>query len=285
MKKIIATVLAMVMALALCSTAFAAPATYDKAYNEKGKDITAGATYTVTTDAATYDKASGSGKVETKIVNWGSGDHYYVQSTKADYDLKLTSDTQADLYLTEVVNMGRYECKAAAFTAIGTKCGQYDGVTTAKYYTNTNKYMSKDDVVLFRESDAATTNILVDGKLVKAAPVDATKTLDDLTNPHDWKAASYDKDGKALTFKCAECGTVATVYKTEDAAWAAGVNTVEVFKGYVLGYNFNAENAGSTTNGAKPSPKTFDAGIALYAAMALTSVAGSAVVIGKKKEF
>ena len=42
--------------------------------------------------------------------------------------------------------------------------------------------------------------------------------------------------------------------------------------------------AGSTT-GTKPSPKTFDAGIALYAAMALTSVAGSAVVIGKKKEF
>ena len=284
MKKIIATVLAMVMALALCSTAFAAPATYDKAYNEKGKDITAGATYTVTTDAATYDKTSGSGKVETKIVNWGSGDHYYVQSTKADYDLKLTSDTQADLYLTEVVSMGRYECKAAAFTAIGTKCGQYDGVTTSKYYTNTNKYMAKDDVVLFRESDASTAvNVLVDGKLVKVTYVGK---LDDLTNPHDWKAASYDKDGKALTFKCAECGTVATVYKTEDAAWAAGVNTVEVFKGYVLGYNFNAENAGSTTTtGSKPSPKTFDAGIALYAAMALTSVAGSAVVIGKKKEF
>ena len=35
----------------------------------------------------------------------------------------------------------------------------------------------------------------------------------------------------------------------------------------------------------KPSPKTFDAGIAMYVGMALTSVAGSAVVIGKKKEF
>ena len=34
-----------------------------------------------------------------------------------------------------------------------------------------------------------------------------------------------------------------------------------------------------------PSPKTFDAGIAMYVGMALTSVAGSAVVIGKKKEF
>ena len=47
--------------------------------------------------------------------------------------------------------------------------------------------------------------------------------------------------------------------------------------------------SGNVTNGTatenKPSPKTFDAGIAMYVGMALTSVAGSAVVIGKKKEF
>ena len=40
-----------------------------------------------------------------------------------------------------------------------------------------------------------------------------------------------------------------------------------------------------TATGNTPSPKTFDAGIAMYVGMALTSVAGSAVVIGKKKEF
>ena len=40
-----------------------------------------------------------------------------------------------------------------------------------------------------------------------------------------------------------------------------------------------------TTNGNANSPKTFDAGVAMYAGMALMSVAGSAVVIGKKKEF
>lgn len=34
-----------------------------------------------------------------------------------------------------------------------------------------------------------------------------------------------------------------------------------------------------------PSAKTFDAGIAVYAALALTSVTGTAIVIGKKKEF
>ena len=41
----------------------------------------------------------------------------------------------------------------------------------------------------------------------------------------------------------------------------------------------------STGTNSKPSPKTFDAGIAMYVGMALTSVASSAVVIGKKKEF
>ena len=40
-----------------------------------------------------------------------------------------------------------------------------------------------------------------------------------------------------------------------------------------------------STGTTNKSPKTFDAGIAMYVGMALTSVAGSAVVIGTKKEF
>lgn len=49
-------------------------------------------------------------------------------------------------------------------------------------------------------------------------------------------------------------------------------------------YRSKRINTGVDTNEAT-SPKTFDAGVALYVGMALTSVAGSAVVIGKKKEF
>ena len=48
------------------------------------------------------------------------------------------------------------------------------------------------------------------------------------------------------------------------------------------------EEAGKTTDTTKDgvnSAKTFDAGIAMYVGMSLLSVAGSAVVIGKKKEF
>ena len=53
--------------------------------------------------------------------------------------------------------------------------------------------------------------------------------------------------------------------------------------GQLIGWNYNVPNAGTTTTNG--SPKTFDAGIAMYPGMALMSVAGSAVVIGKKKEF
>ena len=49
-------------------------------------------------------------------------------------------------------------------------------------------------------------------------------------------------------------------------------------------YKISASTTTPSTDTNK-SPKTFDAGIAMYVGMALTSVAGSAVVIGKKKEF
>ena len=285
MKKIIATVLAMVMALALCSTAFAADPEYTKAYNKKGNEITAGATYTVKSDAATYNKTTGEGSVAAKKVTWDGGTtyKYYVESTKADYDLKLTASGRSDLYLSKVADSGKYMCKAVAFKAIGDKCGQLDADTTDTYYTNSGKYMGKDDARYFVADSDGLKNVLVDGKLVA---VSATIYDDDDLNQHEWEAASYNKDNTVATYKCTECGTVATVYKTKDAAVAAGMNTVEVLSnGDIIGYNFTAAGASGSTSGAKPSPKTFDAGIAMYVGMALTSVAGSAVVIGKKKEF
>ena len=55
--------------------------------------------------------------------------------------------------------------------------------------------------------------------------------------------------------------------------------------GTVYVVKLGAENPSTDASGTTTSPKTFDAGIAMYVGMALTSVAGSAVVIGKKKEF
>ena len=289
MKKIIATVLAMVMALALCTTAFAANPKYTKAYTNDGTEYVAvtGSEYEVATDAAvSYNKTTGAGELKTFTVSncTIAAGKDYIEATAADYDLKLTADGRAPLYLSEVAYGGAYVCKAVAFTAIGEKCEQYNGDTSDKYFVNSGNYMSDDTAVLFVKSETGSVNVLVNGELVR---VNVVGVLDNVTVPHDWKAASYDKDNKVATYKCDDCGTVATVYKTKDAAKAAGAGTVTTFGGNVIGYTYNVPGAGASgsTTGTKPSPKTFDAGIALYAAMALTSVAGSAVVIGKKKEF
>ena len=94
----------------------------------------------------------------------------------------------------------------------------------------------------------------------------------------DWT----DKDKDAV-------GKLSKIYysKPNDAATllnAAGKDiNLAANSGYY--YVLTEKAASTTTNTNKPSPKTFDAGIAMYVGMALTSVAGSAVVIGKKKEF
>ena len=272
MKKIIATVLAMVMALALCTTAFAAGVEY----SFTKADGTPAGKAVVNTVEGQYkaSKDDSYNKVDGYVSNYDGADHYFVKADKSDYTYKLTADGKADLYVTEVASLF-FKAKAVEFTNIGEKCGQLDGSKSKTYYKAT--WEDGDDTVTayYVKADNGDTQLLVDGKLVKA---NGTAGLVD----HVWKAASYDKDDNVTTYKCKECGTVATVYKTKDAAEAAGCKVVEIYKGEVLGYG--AAATGTKTDGTT-SPKTFDAGIAMYVGMALTSVAGSAVVIGKKKEF
>ena len=126
-------------------------------------------------------------------------------------------------------------------------------------------------------------NVLVDNKLVAV-----TVLGDDLELvAHEWEATKYDKNDNATQYTCKNCKTVATVYPSKDAATADGKKNVAVLdNGDIIGFNFTAKGANaSTATDGKGSPKTFDAGVAMYAGMALMSVAGSAVVIGKKKEF
>ena len=281
MKKIIATVLAMVMALALCTTAFAASAVvYTKAYNNKGEDITdVHEGFKVESISATKTNAAGYLVTCTESGNpsWG----YKVAATAADYTLKLTADGRAPLYLKDAPN-GKLEYVATGkvYTNIGDKCEQLDVADTSLTYyvvtdedTNTNTY--------YVAKDNAGTNLLVDSKLVAVDKLTVNDVNQGLTK-HQWKVASYAKDDTVATYKCKECGTVATVYKTVEAAEAAGATMTDTKDGYVIGWVNGKTTPSTDTN---KSPKTFDAGIAMYVGMALTSVAGSAVVIGKKKEF
>ena len=93
------------------------------------------------------------------------------------------------------------------------------------------------------------------------------------------------ENGKVIPTEavCGICGSKSTaIYETGKAPAGSKVETLNGVTGYVVVPNGTATTPSTDKN---TSPKTFDAGIAMYVGMALTSVAGSAVVIGKKKEF
>lgn len=269
MKKIIATVLAMVMALALCVTAFAAPTTAKKAYDNKGNELPG--TYEYELVKAVSDKKVDGGSIKHYVVN---GTAYYVAADASSYDLKLTSDGKAPLYLSEI-DVYEYDYKATEFKAIGEKCGQLDLDEGVKGYV-VETVAGK--TLYFEGDESGHVALLVNGEIVMATAATPVE--------HTWKASAFDKDGNATEYKCKTCGTVAKVYKTVEAAEKAGMTeTTTTASGDLIGWNYKVPGAGTTSTTTNGSPKTFDAGIAMYAGMALMSVAGSAVVIGKKKEF
>ena len=300
MKKIIATVLAMVMALALCTTAFAAPVTgytgYSRGGNKLMADDTNAESFSVEAHEATFNKATGAGNVAYYTVSNATaanpdynGD--YIKADKTDFDLQLTKAGASTLYLKHVNDGAVYVAKVEAFTKIGDKCGQLDVDADGTYYVNTSKYtftsnnVTKDaGEVYFMASDATgAVYVLLNGKLVSVTLADEQTLVG-----HTWVAV--EKDGKVVSYKCSDCGTVASIYKTYAAAKASGLKNVEAFvnddgETIYLAYTDGKTDTTKPTDTNKPSPKTFDAGIAMYVGMALTSVAGSAVVIGKKKEF
>ena len=103
----------------------------------------------------------------------------------------------------------------------------------------------------------------------------ATQTADEYWSLTRWTPNDNVVPNKVVLF--VDDDEADTMEFTLDAAeWADLPGTVRP--------SSNVTHYGTATEN-RPSPKTFDAGIAMYVGMALTSVAGSAVVIGKKKEF
>ena len=296
MKKIIATVLAMVMALALCSTAFAAAdvtvtakavmptngkTVYYTVQNDTVKDIT------LTLKTATAPKLNSDNQQTNKAnvayyvvpqVGTFTGGNYVVASSLADADLVVYSTCTKDgtasgilYYLAKTDAF--YEGTGTVFTNFGTKCGQvnlsgYDKTET--YYTS-NGVNQKG---IYMANDEGAITLMVNGKLVKVSEVAVNKA--DITVKH--APIPTVENNKVVGYTCSICGTKA-IKAPNYASIPDGAQIIPNTNWY-----FPAA-AASTTTTTTSSPKTFDAGIAMYVGMALTSVAGSAVVIGKKKEF
>ena len=279
MKKIIATVLAMVMALALCTTAFAA--TYSDAYqwdngwtkyDLNGKSIA----YTSPTEVKTDGKVT-SGTVGYYTVQGVTGNLVEVAKADATFQMKVDGVVK---YLAP--------CTYTEYTAVGTsvkagtKCGDYDKDTYGS-----NKLVKVEDD-LYVVADDGVTKILLNGSVVPANKVENPVIVDHQWATIEGKIVLDEDDLEELaevkgTVVCKACNTKATV--TNDKATIPTDATVMEVTDGVWMFWAKGTTAGTTTSTTASSPKTFDAGIAMYVGMALTSVAGSAVVIGKKKEF
>ena len=276
MKKIIATVLAMVMALALCTTAFAATGDtvegYLKGTNVGASEVKTTLTYTGNTDPKTTDGKTVAG-VYAHYTEATYGDFIVVNSL-ADATAVLYSDEACKnviMYLGQVEVVSYFTGKV--YNDFADVCGKFDKPAnydaTKTYYTYEDNGTTKLAVAA-GSSETADKLLTVDGKVVRVVTLVATKV--------QHTAVPTVKDGKITGYTCSKCKAVA-VEAPNYASIPAGADTTNLTGNW---YWTTATTPSTDTN---KSPKTFDAGIAMYVGMALTSVAGSAVVIGKKKEF
>ena len=296
MKKIVALVLSLVMALSLCTVAFADVSkwttnesydfdTYDE-YNQK-----TGENYKLTFHAAKAPTSTELGN----IAYWEDGTTCYTMSNTyvKDFD-KVVKVHNADVkvgeqnkkdpsYFLTAVDAVSYKYTGSLFTGWGTKCGQYaepDDADVVDYLT----FTMDDETVVYPALETANEaygnwGVLVDGVVYTAAAPKQT------TIAHNWVASAYDKKtGEATEYTCNICKTKAVVLADAYDPAGNGKTVEKLNDGTLIAFTYTPGQTTPAKDGVN-SAKTFDAGVAMYVGMSLLSVAGGAVVIGKKKEF
>ena len=280
MKKIIATVLAMVMAMALCVTAFAVNYT-DGFYfaNNKWNKIDlskVSVSYTNPSETKTDGKVVSAKIGYYTLKETGKKDVVLVEVDKDDATYQITADSTVKYLAVSNGNQDQaYTLTGTALTS-STKCGKVDFKTNgvSELYTAGGKYYVPGTGAY----------MLVDGQVIAVAEKTVT------VNPHHFEIKTGATDAKGVvtgTAKCKDCDQTATLTNDKNSIPKNAKTEVVTFDGKACWLYWTEKDtpAAGTTTTANGSPKTFDAGIAMYAGMALMSVAGSAVVIGKKKEF
>ncbi len=292
MKKIIATVLAMVMALALCTVAFAAT-TETKVDTTGYSLLKVEDNSTVTMSADEFTKTVTDAKVVTsgsKTTTTYYADKYVIDSATyyacdaAIATHKLVKGTTVVFLIvstdTNAANFADGTDKVAtAFIEAKDEDDQTCGDVVEDSYTIEGKNYPSD----------GTSVAVLNGKFVTYDATEETETVEHVFTKAESKTSGYfttDTKGVVNTVKCETCGKSFSVVKSIDKTYTGSVVETTAFDGtkYILTGTATA-TSDSTKTDTNTSPKTFDAGIAMYVGMALTSVAGSAVVIGKKKEF
>ena len=297
MKKIVALVLSLVMALSLATVAFAADEYTLTIFDKDAEDR-----YTVATSVkAKLVKADYDDDEEYGWVDYYEGDdncNYAVvtDAKKAEFAVK---DGDKTVYIKNVTGkeFGEifYDVEAKKVDKVY-KWNCETGVHAAGYLDEDNTlYVKADD-----KWDADTDYAVLVGKEIIKVYVSA----DVKPGTHVLTKVGTTDNRQVNEYKCVVCNKLfygtqdPAVAKDEDSNYFAydGKAVADATYGYVTVPEFTKlvdENLyvwakdGETTKPANGvnSPKTFDAGIAMYVGMSLLSVAGGAVVIGKKKEF
>lgn len=303
MKKIVALVLSLVMAMSLCTVAFAANV---KAY---AKDMVTGKIDTkIGVEAKKIpakEDAQGYGWVEYYVAKDGSATYIVCDKDDADFAIYtnngFTTWVRSDL--TEDYAWYEFSVTAQKATDKKATCDKAHFLDDGYLDKNGNFYVEADDALngvnsyrvksgnkVITVYDAVANFNYIAASHIFGEPKANDKTgYDEVTCLVCKGVFAATSDEAVLTKnKVAIKATFAydaedahDVYTENDYSWNWGDKFADSYD-YV--WSLKAGTAAGTKDGVN-SAKTFDAGIAMYVGMSLLSVAGGAVVIGKKKEF
>ena len=315
MKKIVALVLSLVMALSLCTVAFADG--YDIEVTKKGEHTK-------------YDELKSVAQTDTVLPHYEgkANGEWFVETADPDvYDSasNFIVTYQRDGKIVYLLRVEKDDMKVNALKADAVAEHKYVGCgdNNAKAPKDCYKDVKNSNYWIKSDADDAVAYVTVDGDYdnvvaVRAATVfgkdgNWDRNSEVVPSGHLMvlvkKNVEYKNsaDGKIVKdvneYKCYFCNRTfygsnyqystpetADVYSSTYAKQLVNAGFVNLADGVILGdvayyWTTDKDNGTKADNKGVNSAKTFDAGVAMYVGMSLLSVAGGAVVIGKKKEF